>query len=430
MPLGLAAFGARPVQRGEKIGILALEVAEPLCLLRPSEVRLGRLGKAQEKLAVSRADLRAFAALRQPVPPVQPHRLLHAVTRVDIGAVRDHKRLVDQLRQRVEDLLARQTLPRAHVLDRGQRESASEHRQATEEHLFRCRQGIVAPVQSGPQGPVPRDGGSAPRRQEPEHVVETEQDLIERQHVRARRCQLDGKRHSVDPGADARDRSGVLRGQNKLARHRRGAGNEETNRLASSQILEVRAFRVGQRQRRDEQWNLPPNAQRLSAGRQDAQQWARLQQGFGQLRAGGEKVLTVVEHQQQAPSRQALDHGHRQGMPGLLAYAQGQRDGLRHQVRIPKGVQLHQPCPIREGVDRLGGDLESKSALAAAPRAGQRHQTVRRQMARDFVDLPLPSYEARQLVRKVVWNEIEGQEPRELRSNVRVNDLKDLLRPM
>jgi hypothetical protein len=70
--------------------------------------------------------------------------------------------------------------------------------------------------------------------------------------------------------------------------------------------------RVGCLQGRHAPGDLAGDPQRFAAGRQDADGGTRAQEGVGQLRAGVEQVLAVVEDEQQLFALQPLEQrGHR-----------------------------------------------------------------------------------------------------------------------
>jgi hypothetical protein len=68
----------------------------------------------------------------------------------------DDERLVDEGLDEVGDLLGREVVGGAHELGRRQVAPAGEHREALEDALFVVEEELVAPVDDGTQGLLPR----------------------------------------------------------------------------------------------------------------------------------------------------------------------------------------------------------------------------------------------------------------------------------
>jgi len=114
---------------------------------------------------------------------------------------------------------------------------------------------------------------------------------------------------------------------------RGGAVFQQPRRLAGPDRRRIIAVgRGGQR------WHpvhlLPVDAQRLAAGGQQRQVRATAQQRVGQLRAGADEVLAVVQQHQQAPPADRLHERVRHRAARLLADAQHISHGRGHQVRV------------------------------------------------------------------------------------------------
>jgi len=69
-------------------------------------------------------------------------------------------------------------------------------------------------------------------------------------------------------------------------------------------------------------------------------------------------VLAVVHDQQERLELQIVGERVEEGPAGHLAHAQGRGHGLHDEVRIPDGLEFHQPRPVLESVDQVRGDLD------------------------------------------------------------------------
>ena len=103
---------------------------------------------------------------------------------------------------------------------------------------------------------------------------------------------------------DLRDGRGVRVRHLKIGLHRHCAVNEEPDGFVLIQRLDACAaaedwrWERGQRERRDAESGLPRHAEGFPAARQQAQIGTGAQEHIGQLRAGLQQVLAVVEEQQ------------------------------------------------------------------------------------------------------------------------------------
>ena len=120
------------------------------------------------------------------------------------------ERLVDQPRDEVDDLAARDRAAGADVLGRLEGEAAGEDRQPAEEQALLAVEQVVAPLDGGAQGLLARARGAAAGGEDVEAVAQAGGDLLEREGGDARRGQLDGQRHAVQAPADLLDRRLVV----------------------------------------------------------------------------------------------------------------------------------------------------------------------------------------------------------------------------
>src|SRR5262245_30792014 len=110
--------------------------------------------------------------------------------------------------------------------------------------------------------------------------------------------------------------------------------------------------RIRERERGDAEGVLPGDAQRLPAGRQNAQPEAAPQEGLGELRTGGHEVLAVVELEQELPRPERILQGLDERAIRLLTYAKRTGDCLWHELRLHHRGQLGEPDPVLERMGR------------------------------------------------------------------------------
>ena len=80
----------------------------------------------------------------------------------------------------------------------------------TQQALLFLRQQLVAPVERGSQGPVPRDRGAASAGQQREAIAQAGGHLLGSDKGGAGRGELDGERNAVEMPADLGDRRKIL----------------------------------------------------------------------------------------------------------------------------------------------------------------------------------------------------------------------------
>ena len=117
--------------------------------------------------------------------------------------------------------------------------------------------------------------------------------------------------------------------------------------------------------------DLARDAQSFTAGHEHDRSRATSQEPIGQLSAGIEQMLRVVEQQQLPSRRDAFDQGFREILPRLFLHAQRLGHGLNDQGRVCKWGQLHQADTVRKFIDRRRGDVQREPCLTAAACAGQ-----------------------------------------------------------
>ena len=175
----------------------------------------------------------------------------------------------------------------------------------------------------------------------------------------------------------------------------------------------------GLAERRDRQQRLAGDAERLAAGGDDPQPRAVAEQLVGQVRAGVDEVLAVVEHEQGVGVGQAVEQPGSRVPAGRPLSAVEQRPRLpqadraehrlRHVGRVGDRGELGQPDPVGDVVRRRARSgrnrrcrghrrhLGRQPGLAGPARADQRHQPVLLQRLEHPGDVILAPDEAGQL---------------------------------
>ena len=168
------------------------------------------LGTGEEKLRVTAPQLGRLTRLLQPLVRELPHRLEHPIPRLDRLCLERDERFIRETAEQVQHLCRGGRAECSHRLCRIEREPAGEHRQPAEQDPLGLGEQRVAPLDRAAQRALPRCGRAAPRREQPEHVVEPGGDLLGIEHPRPRGGQLDGQGEPVEPPADVRDRRDVV----------------------------------------------------------------------------------------------------------------------------------------------------------------------------------------------------------------------------
>ena len=69
-------------------------------------------------------------------------------------------------------------------------------------------------------------------------------------------------------------------------------------------------------------------------------------------------MLAVVQHQKHALGAEGCQKCRPQGAAWRFTHTEYRRDRLRHEYRVRQRGQVHQPDPVREVLDLLGGHLK------------------------------------------------------------------------
>ena len=129
-------------------------------------------------------------------------------------------------------------------------------------------------------------------------------DLVDRERLCPRCCELDRKRNAVEITADARDRRDRSRGRGEAARCR-GSVEKEADRAYRRDFAGIRGSRR-YLERLDRVLDPACDANGLAAGCEDAERRRTQQQRLDQLGAGRQEVLAVVEDEQELGRAQVV----------------------------------------------------------------------------------------------------------------------------
>jgi hypothetical protein len=215
----------------------------------------------------------------------------------------------------------------------GQAEPPGEGRQAGQHRPLGAVQQLPRPVDHGPQRPLPRQARPRPAGQQGEPLIQPGIQLRGRHYPQPGRGQLQGERDAIQPSADPPHqlRGRLVPGQDHPLG--RGAVGEQPDGLAGLDCPDIVVTGRGA-QRGDPVHVLAVDAQRFAAGRQQRQVRAAAQQRVGELGAGIQDVLAVVQDHQQAAPADRIDQRAGQRAARLFPDAQHVRDSDHDQAGI------------------------------------------------------------------------------------------------
>jgi hypothetical protein len=185
---------------------------------------------------------------------------------------------------------------------------------------------------------------------------------------------------------------------------------------------------IWQRQRQDRVLVLAAQPKRLPTRDQHRELRAGREE-VGDHGRGRQDLLEVVEQQQDRSRPQVLLDGVHDRAVIDVPHAEDLRDGRRHERRVRDRGQLDQEHPMLEVVQEVGGDLEAQARLPRPARPRERHEprAVLEQPA-DLGQLAFPPQQRGRVGGEIVGASVEGRERREVRCQVRDDDLEDALR--
>jgi hypothetical protein len=388
------------------------------------------VGGASEPVAkvlrVAAGDARLFAGRGKLAQRVGPRRFEQPVAVPGRIRVRDDERPRDEVRQEVDHGEFVDRLVGSDERSGLEREASGENRETVEHGSLALGEQFVAPVERGAQRLLARKRRSAPSREQLEAVLQAEVDLVDRQRMRTPGGQFERQRDAVQASADRRDRRRLPLGDDKARLEQADALDQHLHRFGRRQRLEI-GIRRGQRQRRHDVDLLAGNLQRLATARQDTDFRRRLQERRRERGAGGDHVLAVVEHQQQAPGLEMIGERLRELRAGSLLNAQHLGDRARDEKRIRDRRELDEPHAIGIGVVGVGRRLQREPGLADAADADQREQPASCQEPLDLGGFLVATDERRDLLREVVGRPFERAQRGKVGPELRMHELIDPL---
>ena len=178
--------------------------------------------------------------------------------------------LVHQLGQQLEDIVLLYTTAGTNRLRRLQSPAAQKDRQPAEQELFHVSKQVVTPVDCRQQSLMARQCRSAASGQEIHPIVQPHIDLLHRQNLDARRCQLDRQRYAVEARAHSCQRRSILNVYCEVWFHRARAINKQLHAFMPAESPAVQLFLgVGRTEWRHAENKFARDPQRLPAGGQD-----------------------------------------------------------------------------------------------------------------------------------------------------------------
>ena len=260
-----------------------------------------------------------------------------------------------------------------------------------------------------------------------EPVVQPLVDFLDRQRAHPRRRELQRERNALDPRAELGDGRRFALGQREAGLLQLRARHEQLDGFRARQRLDARGG-LGQRERQHRIDLLARDAQRFAARRDDPDVGRRAQQRVGKRCAGAHHLLAVVEDQQRLPRLQMRAQRVRERLARLLAHGEHLRRLVRDERRIADRREVQEPDAVGIRVEHVGGDLQRQPRLAETAHAEQRQQAVALEELSGLLELALASDERGELLRQVVGRGFERAQRREVRPQVGMQDLVDVLR--
>lgn len=216
--------------------------------------------------------------------------------------------------------------------------------------------------------------------QQMESVLESFQQILDRQSTHPGCRKLDGKRNAVETPADGSNGRNVLLSQlgkpNCL-----GACHEQVHCLVMRDRLQTNILRVlGKRHRRHGKYVFPGQSQGVPAGSEDPKVWGLSQEGVHEHRAAVPEVLTVIEDQEQALVFQVVgDHGYRPADINNLLQTQSGGHCLSQQRLVVQRCQIDEPHAVAELPAHFTRDPQCQPSLAHTADARQCHEPRNRE---------------------------------------------------
>ena len=145
------------------------------------------------------------------------------------GVFGDHQRLVDEQGELVQNLVALHPVGAGDRLGGIEVEATQEHGQPAEQDALGVGEKSVRPIHRGAQGLLSAHRNARATGQQAEAVMQTVDDLRQRQGAHSRRRELDRQRHPVQAPADLCHRAGIVVVNDEAAPGQTGTIGEQLN---------------------------------------------------------------------------------------------------------------------------------------------------------------------------------------------------------
>ncbi len=430
--LGAGRPAGRGPGRAPQVRVVEVQPGEPGTLVRSPQMRIGRLGDGQVIPAVGVRDDGGLVltGLGEAFRRELADRLQQPVAQGVPGWFGRDQALVHQRADQPGDVEHLDIVQAADRLGRVEIEALRERRQPPQQRALRVVEQRIGPVDGRPQRLLARQGGPAPAGEQAEALVEAVEQAVQGQGAQPGGGELDGQRQPVQPAADRhddRDRVVADRQPDALGP---GPVHEQRDRVRGLGRHRAGIAGLRQRQRRHPVDDLSADAERLTAGGEQAHPRASPDEGIGGLGARVDQVLAVVEDDQDVLRDQGVEQGLQGGPAGLRDDPERSGDGRRHGLGVGDRGQFDQPHPVAAAVEQLGGHLQAQPRLAAPAGPGQGDHARGVHQGPHLCELPGASDERGELGREVVRQRLvaERAQRRELGRQARHLELEDVLR--
>jgi hypothetical protein len=195
---------------------------------------------------------------------VLPDRIEHPVPAPGLFA--QHDRFLHEPAEGIEQGAHGERFPGTHAFGGLQVETAGEHRQASPQPLFLRRAQLMTPADRRAQCLMTVVAGSG-RTEKQEAIIEPGDDLLDRHGAQPHGGAFEGERDAVQRAAQLDHWLLIRGGEREPGHHRLGPVSKQGHRVSPGGGL----VGVGYLERRDQVRLLPPDTERLPAGRQDPQ---------------------------------------------------------------------------------------------------------------------------------------------------------------
>ena len=204
----------------------------------------------------------ALVALREAFERELADRDEHAESRLAVDLRLPHQAVLDESAEHVENVAGAELLGRAaDLLDLREHPAAREDRQPREELALCGVQQIPAPGDRAAKGALSLRQITSGRGEHVEALAELRQHRLRREHLDARRRELDRERQPVEPVTDLGDGARVLGRHAEVRADPFRAVDEEPHRVGLCEHIERgQVPQVGELERRDRKLLLAGNA--------------------------------------------------------------------------------------------------------------------------------------------------------------------------